>query len=97
MSILDNLGLGNINEIIIQEVISGLIGHIEDKEMIREKATEGMAHLDKLPDNMVVIITKLNGRVNASITEQENFGSWQKKEPEFIDIQAIIENIIESI
>jgi hypothetical protein len=96
MKILENLGFDNVNEMIIQEVITGLLGHIEDKEMIKEKAHEGLKHIDKLPDNMVVIITKLNGRVNASITEQTNIEGFEK-EPEFIDIQAVIENIVESL
>jgi len=97
MDILKKLGFDNVNEMVIQEVITGLLGHIEDKELVKEKAKEGLSHLDKLPDDMAIIITKLNGRVNASITKQGNFGAWQGEDPEFIDIQAVIENVVESL
>ena len=96
MSVLESLGFDGVNEMIIQELITGMIGHIEDKEMIKEKVDEGIAALAKIPDSTVVIITKLNGRVNACITEQTNIEGFVK-EPEFIDIQAIVENIKESL
>jgi hypothetical protein len=96
MDILKKMGFEGVNEMIIEEVITGMLGHVEDKEMIKEKAKEAVVYLDKIPENMVVLITKLNGRVNACITEQENISSF-KKVPEFIDIQSIIENVVKTL
>lgn len=84
-----------LNQMVIGEVIQGMLAHIEDKEMIKEKGAELLGHLDKIPDEMVLLVTKLNGRVFLALDNQKNIKGFVK-DPDFIDIQSIVEKAIDS-
>ena len=91
--------IGNaVNQFMIEELISGMIGHIGDKQMVKEKATEVLGHLDKLGDDDVIMILKLNGVTHLAITKKSHMeDDIFKKNPDFIDIEAIIKNTIDNI
>lgn len=92
MSILDQF-----NQMMIEEAIQGMLVHIDDKDMIKEKASEITQHFDKLPDDQVIMLTKINGRINATICGQTKLAGWNGKPPDFIDVESIIDKVLNSL
>jgi len=89
---------GMVNQFMIEELISGMIGHIGDKEMIKEKATEVLGYLEKLGDDDVIMILKIGGVTQLAITKKSHMEDEVfKKDLEFIDVEAIIKSTIKSI
>jgi len=88
--------MNEINEMMINEVVTGLLSHIEDKEMIKEKANELLSGLGKIDNDMVVMIVKINGEANLCITKKSNVGDFEKM-PEFINIENLIKSVIQDI
>jgi len=92
--------MGNLmdgfNQMIIEELIQGALGHIEDKEMVKEKADEFLGFLDKLDNDALVILTRLNGKVNLYIGKKEHI-DWNIESPSFIDIETILRSAADKL
>ncbi len=83
--------MDGINEMIIEEVILGALGHIEDKSMIKEKSAEFLGYLDKLDDKMLLMITRVNGKVCISVDKKTNVQF--EKSPSFINVEDMLNRI----
>lgn len=83
MGIMDEL-----NQIMIEELIQGALAHVEDKELIKEKASEFLGYLDKIDEKMVVVLCRVKGSVSISIGKKTDLEF--NSQPNFIDIEAML-------
>lgn len=88
--------MDTLNQFFIEELIQGLITHVDDKEMIKEKGTEILNQIRKIDDDMTILIVKLDGVANLAILKKKDIAGFNKK-PDFINIEGIIEKVIESV
>lgn len=86
------LGMDFVNQLVMEEFISGLVANISDKQMIKDNIDKFKKGLDSIDNNTVVMITKLDGKLNATIIKKQDIQGFNI-EPSFINLQKIIENI----
>ena len=88
--------MGNfLNELILEEIVTAITAQVGDPEMIKDKVEEVKGHIAKIPEDMVIVVTKLSGTLHVAITKQEHTDF--SKDPEFMDVEAMIQKVLDSL
>ncbi len=87
--------MDDINQMMIEEMIHGALQHVEDKGLIKEKASEFLGHLDKIDEKMVVVICRVKGNVSVSIGKKTDIEF--NSQPNFIDVETMLKEIAERL
>lgn len=90
--------LDSVNNLVIEQFISGAIDSYiteDNKEEALKKYDEIKKHLDKVPDDKLLCIAKINGNISLMLVDKKEI-SFSKK-PTIIDLQNMIEKQAEAL